>query len=133
MEKKRILAVDDQAGNTQLVKLLLERTHEYVVREENDAKSAIAAAEEFEPHLILLDVKMPGMDGWDLAGCFHALPKLKSVPIVFLTAAMTKEEVEEHGGRVWGYPFIAKPFVVSELVACLKKHLADGASPNRPD
>src|ERR1019366_1277944 len=73
-EKKRILAVDDQASNTRLVKLYLERTNDYVVREENDPKAALAAAEEFQPHLILLDVKMPGLDGWDLAGCFQANP-----------------------------------------------------------
>ena len=64
-EKKRILAVDDKASSTRLVKLYLERTNDYVVREENDPKTALSAAEEFLPHLILLDVKMPGMNGWD--------------------------------------------------------------------
>ena len=122
-ESKRILAVDDEASNTRLVKLYLERTKEYTVREENDAMAALAATEEFQPHLILLDVKMPGMDGWDLAGCFQANPKLKGVPIVFLTAAITKAEVEAGGGRFWGYPFLAKPFVLTEVAACLKRHL----------
>jgi len=66
---------------------------------------------------------MPGMDGWDLAICFQASPKLKGVPIVFLTSAMTKGEVEAKGGRLWGYPFLAKPVVLTEVVACLKHHL----------
>jgi len=66
---------------------------------------------------------MPGLDGWDLAGCFQANPQLKAVPIVFLTAAITKGEVEASGGRFWGYPFLAKPFVLKEMVACLKHHL----------
>ena len=131
-EKKRILAVDDQASNTRLVKLYLERTNDYVVREENDPKAALAAAEEFQPHLILLDVKMPCLDGWDLAGCFQANPQLKAVPIVFLTAAITKGEVEASGGRFWGYPFLAKPFVLTEVVACLKHHLADDAPQSKP-
>src|SRR5688572_6969454 len=91
-EKKRILVVDDRASDTRLVKLYLERTNDYVVREENDAQAALAAAEEFEPHLILLDVIMPGMDGGELAACFQANPKLKAVPIVFLTAIVTKGE-----------------------------------------
>jgi len=130
-EKKRILAVDDQASNTRL-KLYLERTNDYVVREENNAKAALSAAEEFQPHLILLDVKMPGLDGWDLAGCFQANPKLKAVPIVFLTATITKGEVEASGGRFWGYPFLAKPFVLTEVVACLKHHLADDAPRSKP-
>jgi CheY-like chemotaxis protein len=122
-EKKRILAVDDKASSTRLVKLYLERTNDYVVREENDPRTALSAAEEFQPHLILLDVKMPGLDGWDLAGCFRASPKLKAVPIVFLTAAVTKGEVKASGGGFWGYPFLAKPFVLKEMVACLKHHL----------
>jgi CheY-like chemotaxis protein len=122
-DKKRILAVDDQASNTRLLKLYLERTNDYVVREENDAKAALSAAEEFQPHLILLDVMMPGMDGGELAACFQASPKLKAVPIVFLTAAITKREVEAGGGQVGGHPFLAKPVVLSELVACLEHHL----------
>jgi two-component system, OmpR family, response regulator len=122
-EKKRILAVDDRASNTRLVKLYLEQTNDYVVREENDAKAAVSAAEEFQPDLILLDVMMPGLDGGDLAACFQANPKLKAVPIVFLTAAVTKKEVESSGGQVGGYPFLAKPVVLTEMVACLKHHL----------
>jgi len=122
-EKKRILAVDDQPSSTRLVKLYLERTNNYVVREENDPKTALSAAEEFQPDLILLDVKMPGLDGWDLAGCFQVNPKLKAVPIVFLTSAITKGEVEASGGRFWGYPFLAKPFVLTEVLACIKHHL----------
>ena len=124
-EKKRILVVDDRAGNTRLVKLCLEGTNDYVVREENDAKAGLSAAEEFQPHLILLDVMMPGMDGGELAARFQANPKLKAVPIVFLTAAVSKGEVEARGGRVGGFPFLAKPVVLSEVVACLKHHLGE--------
>jgi CheY-like chemotaxis protein len=123
IEKKRILAVDDQASNTRLVKLYLERTNDYVVREENDAKAALCAAEEFQPHLILLDVMMPGMDGGELAACFRANPKLKAVPIVFLTAVITKGEVQEGRGQIGGHSFLAKPVVLTEVAACLKHHL----------
>lgn len=123
--KKRILAVDDEASNTRLLKLYLERTDDYVVREENDARHALSAAEEFQPHLILLDVMMPGMDGGELAACFKANPKLKAVPIVFLTAAITKNEVKAGGGLVGGFAFLAKPVVLTEVVACLKHHLGE--------
>ncbi len=122
-EKKRILVVDDQARNTRLMKLYLERTNDYVVREENDAMAALSAAEQFQPHLILLDVMMPGMDGGELAACFQANPKMKAVPIVFLTAAVTKGEVKAGGGQVGGQSFLAKPVVLTEVVACLKHHL----------
>ena len=122
-EKKRILVVDDQASNTRLVKLYLEQTKDYMVREENHAQAALSAAEEFQPHLILLDVMMPGMDGGEVAAYFQANPKLKAVPIVFLTAAVTKQEVEAGAGQRGGCSFLAKPVVLSELAACLKQHL----------
>jgi CheY-like chemotaxis protein len=122
-EKKRILVVDDQAQNTRLLKLYLERTDDYLVREENDARAALSTAEEFGPDLILLDVMMPGLDGGELAARFQKIPKLKTVPIVFLTAAVTKAEVKEGGGRIGGSPFLAKPVVLTEVLACLKQHL----------
>ena len=122
-EKKRILVVDDRASDSRLLKLYLERTNDYVVREENDAKAALSAAEEFQPHLILLDVMMPGIDGGELATRFRAHPRFKAVPIVFLTAAITKKEAEADGGKVRGFPFLAKPVVLSEVVACLRQQL----------
>lgn len=128
-EKKRILVVDDKAANTRLLKLYLEQTHDYLVREENNATAALATAEEFQPHLILLDVMMPGLDGGELAARFRSNPKLKGVPIVFLTSAVTKGEVDAGGGRLGGYPFLAKPVVLSEVAACLKRHLAGDSSP----
>ena len=108
-EKKRILVVDDEPSITRLLKLNLEQTNDYEVRAENDAEAAMAAAEEFKPHLILLDVMMPGLDGGELASRFQANPRLKSVPIVFLTAAATKGEIYARGGKVGGLPFLAKP------------------------
>jgi len=122
-EKKRILVVDDEPSITRLLKLNLEQTNNYEVRAENDAERAVAAAEEFKPHLILLDVMMPGVDGGELANRLQANPKLKSVPIVFLTAAATKGEIYARGGQVGGLPFLAKPVEISEVIACIKQHL----------
>jgi two-component system OmpR family response regulator len=122
-EKKRILIVDDQAENTRLLKLYLERTEHYEVKEENNAKATLSSAEEFQPHLILLDVMMPGMDGGELATRLRVSPQLKAVPIVFLTAAVTKAEVAAGGGLVGGFPFLAKPVVLSEVLACVKEQV----------
>jgi CheY-like chemotaxis protein len=124
-EKKRILVVDDKASDTRLVKLCLEQTNDYVVREENDAKNAVATAEQFRPHLILLDVRMPGLDGGDLAANLRANPQLHAVPIIFLTSLVTKSEIAAGSGRVGSYPLLAKPIILPELVACLKQHLGD--------
>jgi two-component system, OmpR family, response regulator len=121
--RKRILVVDDNAGDTQLVKRYLEENHNYLVREENDSRAALSAAEEFQPQLILLDVLMPNVDGGELAASFKANAKLKTVPIVFLTSKLTREEVALCGGRIGGYPFLAKPIVLLEVADCLKRHL----------
>jgi CheY-like chemotaxis protein len=122
-EKKRILVVDDEPSITRLVKLNLEQTNEYEVQTENDASAALATAEAFLPDLILLDVMMPEMDGGVLASRIQASPKLKRVQIVFLTAAATKGEVYQRGGKIGGLPFLAKPVDLAEVLACLKKHL----------
>ena len=124
-EKKRILVVDDRISDSRLVKLCLEQTNQYEVREENFARAALAAAEEFHPHLILLDVMMPGMDGGELAASFKGNPRLKDVPIVFLTAAITKAEAKK--GHVGKLPFLAKPVVLTEMIACIEHHLGEWA------
>src|SRR5947209_3457831 len=123
--KKRILVVDDEAANTRLLKLYLEQTYRYEVREENSSKAAVSTAEAFQPHLILLDVMMPGIDGGEVAARLGANPKLKDVPIVFLTATVTKGEVEAGGGLIGKLPFVAKPIVLSDVTACLKRILGD--------
>jgi two-component system, OmpR family, response regulator len=122
-DKKRILIVDDRRSDTQLVKLYLEGTNNYLVREVNDPGAALSAAEEFQPQLILLDVKMPGIDGGELAARFKANPMLKGVPIVFLTALVTKREVDDGDGLVGGVPFLSKPIILPELAASLRHHL----------
>ena len=74
---------------------------------------------------------MPGMNGGELAARFEANPKLKAVPIVFLTSVVTKEEIGLCGGRIGKYPFLAKPIVLTEVAACLKQHLGGCRVANR--
>ena len=128
-EKKRILVVDDEPSITRLLKLNLEQTGDYEVATENISKAALAAAEEFQPDLLLLDVVMPGLDGGNLASQLQASPKLKGVPIVFLTAAVTREEIRERRGLVGGLPFLAKPVNLHEVLACLKHQLGTARAP----
>ena len=97
MEKKRILIIDDEAGFTRMVKLNLEKTGQFEVREENKATYALAAAREFKPDLILLDVIMPSMDGGDVASLIQADRNLRGTPIVFLTATVSPREAGPGG------------------------------------
>ena len=121
--KKRILVVDDEVSFTRLLKMNLEQTGLYEVQVENASATAPATARHFKPDLILLDVMMPEMDGGTLAATLRASPALESVPILFLTAAVKKEEVTQHQGHIGGFPFIAKPVDLAELLDCLKQYL----------
>jgi len=122
-EKKRILVVDDEPSITRLLKLNLEQTGDYEVATENSSRAALAAAEHFQPDLILLDMKMPGKDGVNLAAALQASPKVNGVPIVFLTASATQEDLQERDGSVGGLPLLAKPVNLHELLSCLEGYL----------
>ena len=122
-ERKRIFIVDDEPTITRLLKANLEGTNLYEVEAENVANKALVAAEKFSPDLVLMDVMMPGTDGSDLANSFQTSRKLKDVPLVFLTAAVKREEISAGGGRIGGLPFLAKPVDVSEVLGCLRSFL----------
>jgi two-component system, OmpR family, response regulator len=124
MKKRRILVVDDDSAFTRILKLTLEETNDYEVHTENAAGTACAAARQFRPDLVFLDVMMPEMDGGDLASRFQADPQLAQVPLVFLTAAVRKKEVYDRGGTIGGLPFLAKPVDLPEVIDCINRHLA---------
>jgi DNA-binding response OmpR family regulator len=124
MAKKKILIVDDEPAVTDMLKMNLEMAGEFEVRAENSATNVLNAAREFRPNLILLDVMMPDKDGGDIANDIKRDEALKNTPVVFLTAAVTKEEAALQDNKIGGYPFIAKPVGVEELIACIKKNAA---------
>ena len=123
MTQKRILIVDDEPSITQLLRLNLEKTGHYTIRTENAAARVLGALSEFKPDLILLDVMMPDMDGGTLAGTIRDLRSFKNVPIIFLTAAVRQEELDARNGVIGGFPYIAKPLKVREIINLIEKHL----------
>jgi CheY-like chemotaxis protein len=124
--KKRILVVDDEPSITRMIKLNLEYDGQYVVHEENSGVRAIQAVKDFHPDLILLDVMMPGVDGTEIASKLQGHPTLSKIPIIFLTAAVKKTEVNKGGGHIGGLPYLAKPVDIDEVIASLEKHLRAG-------
>lgn len=123
-QKKKILIVDDEVDLTMLVKLNLEKTGRYEVRAENRAVKALAAGREFKPDLLLLDVMMPDLDGGDVLAQFKDDSALRSVPVVFLTATVLKEDLAKQGGTIGGHPFIPKPFRAEVLLERIEKMLS---------
>ena len=114
--------MDDEAGFTRLLKLTLEGTKRYIVKEENDGSQALSTARQFHPDLILLDIVMPKMDGGDVARQITSDPMLKDVKIIFLTAIVSQKEAGAAGG-IGGFPFMAKPVSLAALREMIEKML----------
>ena len=122
MNQKRILIVDDESGFTRLLKLTLEKTGKFIVKEENDATRAHETAHEFRPDLILLDIVMPKVDGGDVASKIREDWSLQRTPIVFLTAIVSNKEA--HSSQlIGGFPFLAKPISLDKLIKCIEENL----------
>jgi len=122
--KIKILIIDDEATFTRMVRMNLEQTGRFEVREENRAAKAMGAAKDFMPDLILLDVIMPAMDGGELASRLKADPQLTNIPVVFLTATVSKNEAQDAGFTSGGYLFLAKPVSLQNLLKTIDETLA---------
>ena len=121
MEKKKILLVDDNPDVTRTINLILEATGRYVIREENRGQRALKTARDFKPDLIFLDFMMPDIDGNEVAAQLEEDDELKHIKIVFLTAIVTKGEVESGSvDNISGYTVLAKPVKTNELVSCIE-------------
>ena len=123
MGKKRVLLVDDEQDLLRLLKLNLERTGSYEVKLEENATQALITARLFKPDIILLDVMMPLMNGDEVARGLKADEQLKGVPIVFLTASLTKQDKEQHKRAFGDSPILSKPMTPEQVIACIERCL----------
>lgn len=122
--EKRILVVDDDLAVTQTLQAYLEGTGRYEVRTANQSQEALGTARAFKPHLVLLDVFMPEIDGGELAAWMENDEVLSSVPVVFLTGIVSPEEVDAIGKKIGGRPIIAKPATAEAILACIEEYVA---------
>ncbi len=120
---KRILIIDDEERFTEVLKLNLEATGKYKVRTENKGSLGLVAAKQFKPDLVLLDLIMPDMGGGEVSCQLKIDKDTNTIPIVYLTAVMTKEEVEARGGGVSGLQVVAKPVGIGELIDVIEKNI----------
>ena len=111
----RILVVDDQPANLRVVGALLERNG-YAVASASSGPDALSAARSAPPDLVLLDMMMPGMDGFELLAALKDEPGMRQVPAIFLTAAQDRELLLRafEAGAV---DYVTKPFIPEELLA----------------
>lgn len=118
---KRVLIVDDQPDIRLMcrVNLALEG---YDVLEAADGEAGLAAAREHAPDLMLLDVMMPGLDGWSVLEAVKADPRVRHIPVILLTARVQRED-EIRGWSSGAAEYLSKPFNPSSLSDVVKRVL----------
>ena len=116
-----ILVVDDSALGRRLVSLRLESEGFRVVTC-NSAEEALALLSEMRPDIVISDVRMGGLDGFELCAQIRQREELQLLPIVFLSASCSAEE-RSRGMEVGGDDFIRKPFEPADLVTRVRAHL----------
>lgn len=119
--KNDILVVDDNDINLQLITFLLEENG-YQVRAVSSGKRALEQVEQKVPDLILLDIMMPEMDGFEVSAHLRTSTQASDVPIIFLSALSTVED-KVQAFEAGGVDFITKPFHTSEVLARVATHL----------
>ncbi len=120
--ESNILVVDDKHENLRyLASLLGDRG--YKVRPVPNGKLALSGAQAILPDLILLDIKMPEMDGYEVCRKLKAFPETHEIPVIFLTAADDIGDIVK-GFRIGAVDYVTKPFNQEILLARIKTHLA---------
>jgi two-component system OmpR family response regulator len=112
-EQMRVLVVDDEPNIVDVVSMAL-RYQGFTVESAGDGAGALSAASAFRPHLMLLDIMLPDMEGFEVAKRLGA--QRTRTPIIFLTARDTTED-KVRGLTMGGDDYVTKPFSLEELVA----------------
>ena len=117
-----LLVVDDTLENLRLLGDMLGEEG-YEVRPVSNGRHALQAVEHDPPDLVLLDVNMPDMDGYEVCRQLRAKDPLKDVPVIFLTA-WTDRAYMVKAFEVGGTDYVTKPFLFEEVLARVTTHLA---------
>src|SRR5579871_4041434 len=118
----RILAVDDEPNIVRLIQVNLER-HGYQVETANNGAQALAKIRQNRPDLLVSDVMMPEMDGFELLASIRRDPNLMDLPVIMLTAKAQDKDVLE-GYKTGADMHLTKPFNPQELLAFVKRILS---------
>jgi len=119
MENRTILVVDDTISN---LDILIELLHDYDVIDATNGKDALEIAEEEEIDLILLDIMMPDMDGYETCQKLKSNSTTKNIPIIFITAKSDEDSIEK-AYEIGGIDYVTKPFKPKELLARVNREL----------
>jgi sigma-B regulation protein RsbU (phosphoserine phosphatase) len=119
--QESILVVDDTPASLRLLAQMLTE-HGYQVRPVPDGALAVAAAQAEPPDLILLDIRMPGMNGYEVCARLKAEPRTQDIPVIFISAL---DEIQDkmRAFASGGVDYVTKPFQVEEVLARVQAHL----------
>lgn len=112
--KKTILSVEDTAGIRRLIRMTLEYMG-FQVLEAADGEEGLAMAREHRPHLVLMDVRMPGVSGLTACEVMRSDPQLQAIPVVMLSSASSQSDIQaglDSGAKA----YLVKPFQPVELI-----------------
>lgn len=121
MSHVRILVADDDPETRELLKTVLEKSG-YTVRVVRDGEEAFRVALEWPPDLLLTDIKMPRLDGWDLVKRLRSRVEFALMPVIFLTQ-LGSEADRIRGFKLGADDYIPKPFDLDEMVARVTRAL----------
>lgn len=119
--KKKILVTDDEVPVVQIIRTNLE-LEGYEVVTAHDGEEALRKVAEESPNLIILDVMMPKMDGWEVLSNLKGSPRTQDIPVIMLTALSQMEDMDR-GARLGNDCYLTKPFEPLELIAMVKRLL----------
>ncbi len=119
---KRILVVEDQEDNRQIIRDMLAAT-DYEITEAENGEQALTAIAKQRPDLILMDIQLPIMDGYEATRRIKANPVLKSIPIIAVTSyALSGEEQKARASGCDDY--LPKPYSPRHLLAKIRQYLS---------
>ena len=116
-----LLVVDDNTDNLRVVGSILKE-HHYKIAFAMSAKEALQVLEHTPVDLILLDIMMPVMDGYELCTILKANKKFAEIPIIFLTARAQTDDIV-NGFRKGGVDYVTKPYRQEELICRVQTHI----------
>lgn len=121
MNKQKILIVDDLIENLRLL-VSIFNSHDYELLLAKNGHDALTAACESKPDIILLDINIPGKNGYEVCTELKASPRTKNIPVIFLTAS-TGIDNESKGLALGAVDYISKPYSTEIILARVKNHL----------
>jgi two-component system cell cycle response regulator DivK len=121
--KRRILMIEDTEDNRQILRDLIAAT-DYVLLEAEDGPSGIAMASRERPNLILMDIQLPGIDGYEVTRRIKSDPALRGIPIIAVTSyALSGDEAKARAAGCDAY--VAKPFSPRHLLSKIREFLPE--------